>query len=202
MWVIGKRFMRSSDGMIVKIVNLNKQQVIRLIFLAALVVAADALDIISTYLATPDLAMEWNPLVRSYGWGWEAIILLHIVILAIFICGLWHHTKHEPAPSDVPKDIDGFFPTAVWYMVGYHGKDPKVHGNRFLAFIGLAIPLGAAINALCNTVLNLSFYFGYFPGLSESTINIYRAVQLAVVLLGVSAILYWRINKRYVKNNR
>ncbi|UCH89270.1 MAG: hypothetical protein JSV49_01085 [Thermoplasmata archaeon] len=169
----------------------------RLAILGSLVVIADLLDITSTYLATPDLAFEWNPLVRSYGWGWEAIIMLHLVVDIIFIAWIWYHCKLTPSAEEVPSDVKTFPQTARWVVTGYHAGEREIDLKKYIGFLGLVIPLGAVINALCNTVLNLSFYFGFFGGLTESTYNIYTIIKLIIILVGICVVVYLYLKRMY-----
>jgi hypothetical protein len=168
-----------------------------IIILGALVIVSDALDVISTYLATPDLAFEWNPLVKQYGWGWEAIIALHVVVDLIFLAWLVFFGKTKPAREEKPADVNTFRGIFAWSAMGYTKADRKIDLKRYLGFLGVVIPMGAIINAFCNTVLNLSFYFGWFAGLNESTYGVYTIVKLIVILLGIIVVVIIPMKKYY-----
>lgn len=59
-----------------------------------------ALDLGLTYLATPDLAMEGNPLVLEYAFGWGPLIAINVFTLAIYILMAWYAFYHyRPKPS-------------------------------------------------------------------------------------------------------
>jgi len=174
----------------------------RLVVISSLLVVADVLDITSTYLATPDLSKEWNPLVRGLGIGWEAIIVLHVVIIAVLLLGLLYHHRHALKPSDVPSDVMTNKQMFLWFMSGYHKEAPQIQLKLYIAFLGLVLPLGAAINGLCNTVLNLTYYFGYFGGLNEETVAVYNTIRLVVILLGVITVVFLILKKEYSKGIR
>jgi hypothetical protein len=167
------------------------------LILGVLVIVSDALDVISTYLATPDLAFEWNPLVREYGWGWEAIILLHVVADLIFLAWLAFFGKTKPAREDKPVEVNTFGRTIAWAAAGFTPRDRKIDLKRYLGFLGIVIPVGAIINAFCNTALNLSFYLEWFAGLNESTYGIYTIVKLIIILIGIILIVLLPMKKYY-----
>lgn len=47
-----------------------------------LLLAARALDLATTYLVSPDLRKELNPVIRFLGWRWT--ILLNIALMPLF----------------------------------------------------------------------------------------------------------------------
>ena len=58
-----------------------------LVFLA-LYIVLDCIDFLLTYIGTPDLMREANPLVMVYGYGWVALIIsaiIHVLIFALII---------------------------------------------------------------------------------------------------------------------
>jgi hypothetical protein len=54
--------------------------------LVAIAAALVSADIISTYINTPDLALEVNPWVAELGLGWVALLVANAISLALQIC--------------------------------------------------------------------------------------------------------------------
>jgi hypothetical protein len=61
----------------------------KFIKLSALLVLTRAADLYTTYLSTPDLKYEFNPLVSKLGLGWTGLILAQIAFLVFIIYALW-----------------------------------------------------------------------------------------------------------------
>jgi len=175
---------------------LNKMRTIA--SFGAVLVTADILDLISTYLATPDLAGEFNPLVRSLGFGWGHVFVIHAVVLGILLLGLLYFNRLEPGPTEMPDDVDNLARTFIWYSTGMSASCRRVQPARYLGFLFFFIPLGSIINSICNTALNLSFYFGYFNGLDDSTIWTYRIIKMVLIFVGVGFIFYIYLKTKYV----
>jgi hypothetical protein len=47
-------------------------------------------DLVLTYIGTPDLSIEGNPLVYQFGFGWKSLIISSLVFLAIIIMLLYY----------------------------------------------------------------------------------------------------------------
>ncbi len=171
----------------------------RFIILGALVLVSDILDLWSTYLVTPDLGKEWNPLVKDWGWTWTPVIILHGVLLILLLGAIFFHLRNEPLPSTRPKGLSGLGPRAAWYVFGYNAEKGNVQVRPYLAYLGLAIPLGAAVNALCNFTLHMLYHIGVFPGLNESSLLIYNSLKFTVILVAIIAVTLARIKSRYMK---
>jgi len=54
------------------------------IIFVALYIVLDCIDFLLTYIGTPDLAREANPLVMIYGFGWKALIISAVIYFFIF----------------------------------------------------------------------------------------------------------------------
>ncbi len=62
---------------------------------AVFTVLFNVLDLVSTYVASPDLANEWNVLARVYGLGWLGLIGAKLVGGALAVAGYWYYLKHR-----------------------------------------------------------------------------------------------------------
>ncbi len=170
--------------------------------LSVALVTADILDLLSTYLATPDLTREFNPLVRSLGFGWGHVFVIHAIVLGILLFGLVYYNRLEPSPTEKPNDVDNFTKTLTWYSTGLSASNQQVQPTIYIGFLFFFVPPGLIINSICNTILNLSFYFGYFDGLDDSTIWTYRMIKMALIFSGVGIIIYLYLKKKYLTTNR
>ena len=60
----------------------GKKQVVPAICLVLCLIFI-GLDIFTTYLATPDLKLEANPIVQYFDWGWNSLIIYCLIIFII-----------------------------------------------------------------------------------------------------------------------
>jgi hypothetical protein len=52
---------------------------VKLLLVAGMVIVANVLDLLSTYVASPDLTQEWNILHREFGLGWSGLITAKVI---------------------------------------------------------------------------------------------------------------------------
>lgn len=84
-------------------------------------------DGISTYLSSPDLYLEMNPLVRTYGFGWPGLIAAGFVFV-LLVLALFYYSYTQRQRFDIPaKSILGYL------FLFFFG--PKVQDSK--AFIRL-----------------------------------------------------------------
>src|SRR2546423_11110480 len=74
----------------------------RLLIVAALVLVANGLDLASTYLASPDLADEWNVLERLMGLGWTGLVCAKLIGGWIAIVGYAYYLRQRTACYPLP----------------------------------------------------------------------------------------------------
>ena len=48
------------------------------------------MDGLVTYVNTPDLKREWNPLVRIWGFGWEALFIANFIGFILIVLATWY----------------------------------------------------------------------------------------------------------------
>lgn len=65
------------------------------LLILALVIAANVADLISTYLASPDLADEWNILQRHFNFGWTGLILAKLVGGSLAVAGYVYYLRYR-----------------------------------------------------------------------------------------------------------
>lgn len=59
-----------------------------------------AADLGLTYLATPDLTMEGNPLVLQYDFGWNALMAVNLLTFAVYVFMAWYaFYRYKPRRS-------------------------------------------------------------------------------------------------------
>ena len=76
----------------------------------ALLVFARGMDFLSTYIATPNLALEGNPIAKKLGWKWG--LLLNVVL--VFVLSLWPLSAIVVATASVLVAARNF--QSAWLM--------------------------------------------------------------------------------------
>lgn len=82
---------------------------LRFLAITTLVIAVRALDAWTTWMATPDLMLEQNPLERLLHVGWTGLLLLNAAVVVLLAAAAWHAAYRPPSlPRDAGLDLPGF----------------------------------------------------------------------------------------------
>ena len=174
---------------------------------AFLVIITRVMDGISTYICTPDLKYETNPLVSCLGFGWISFIVAGIIFTS-FIVWLSHYSFKE---INVFKFKANSFSDYVSILfLNEPGKISKLlyttrWNKQFWVFIGLVLPVTIIYSSIFFVINNLfmvgqrhsevlnSFYaviYDYYPVISN--------LIPFIIFLFVS---YSLLSRKYVDNN-
>jgi hypothetical protein len=128
----------------------------RFVATTLLLVAARALDALSTWIATRDLALESNPLQRLFHFGWLGLLLVNLAAVAVMTLAAWRAAFVPPTlPVEEGLDFEAF---VARYWFGANGRRSVMQAVLYLpadrrvrwAFIGGP---GATIVIVGSTVL-------------------------------------------------
>ena len=151
-----------------------------------------------TYINTPDLSWEGNPLVAELGLGWGALIIANIAVFALFFAASYYsyykyqtvftkETKYTRYISQITFDRPDMFWKGSFLL-------PK-HIKPYIAAYGFAM-LPAAIIARLILVLEWlattfrvagRYEYNYF----ENTYFFGRLDVVAAVVIGLAGMFYW-----------
>lgn len=112
------------------------------------------MDGLVTYVNTPDLAREWNPLVRVLGFGWEALIIANLVGFVLIVLATWYFGRYEHV-SIPSKNVFDYY-MKLFYGENYEPvwvlyKHSKNWKSQF-ALIGYACYWGLTVGAVIPVV--------------------------------------------------
>jgi hypothetical protein len=172
----------------------------RLVIVAALILGANFLDLASTYLASPDLADEWNVLERFFGLGWAGLVCAKLIGGWFAIVGYGYYLRHRttcypPAGADGQSFLRFFaFGRPVAWLDG-HYQSPKL--------MNLGVKLGyfwAGLQALILWVAldNLLLSYGIVMPFRRVSELGYHLAQSWIVALMVLARFYKGNYRRYL----
>jgi hypothetical protein len=88
---------------------------LRFLATALLIVAARALDAWTTWIATPDLKLEQNPLAKVLHVGWGGLLLVNAAVVALLVGAAWRAAFAPPMlPRESGLDLHAFV-SRYWF---------------------------------------------------------------------------------------
>jgi len=132
----------------------GKRSKFRFIRLSAGNLLIHLMDGLITYVNTPDLKREWNPLVRIWGFGWEALFIANLLGFILIVLATWYFGKYEYV-SILSESVFDYYmklfygenykPVWFWYK---HSKNWRAQ----FAMIGYAAYWGLTIGAVIPVI--------------------------------------------------
>lgn len=151
------------------------------------------LDLFLTYIGTPNLSMEGNPLVAELSLGWPTLIAINIVISAGLIWMAYYaHIKYKPIDSP-ETDIKRYINDITYGNPDINSfagiRWPKFWGPQIACMcwaVTIAVPIARMLIVLEWVFIDFRIYFPpyfrlvmLFPG---GRIDFFTAVILAWIL--------------------
>lgn len=165
-----------------------------------------AADLILTYLATPDLSLEGNPLVTGYRFGWAGLLAVNAVTLLLyFVMARYAYVKYRSPLSDETEDIKRYLADisygdpektslGMWRLPKYWA--PQIACLCYS--VSTALPFARAVVVvewfLMLNHIRAPFFFTIVAMFPLGRIDFFIALILAWILSGV-----W-IKKEFRKN--
>ena len=165
-----------------------------------------AADLILTYLATPDLSLEGNPLVTGYRFGWAGLLAVNAVTLLLyFVMARYAYVKYRSPLSDETEDIKRYLADisygdpektslGMWRLPKYWA--PQIACLCYS--VSTALPFARAVVVvewfLMLNHIRAPFFFSIVAMFPLGRIDFFIALILAWILSGV-----W-IKKEFRKN--
>jgi hypothetical protein len=139
----------------------------RFVATTLLLVAARALDALTTWIATRDLELEFNPLQRLFHFGWLGLLLVNLLAVGVMSLAAWRAAFVPPAlPAEKGLDFEAF---VARYWFGALGRRSVMQAALYLpadrrvrwAFIGgpgaAIVIVGSAVLAAWNLLVARGF---------------------------------------------
>lgn len=77
----------------------------KFLLLTILLIVGRVYDGYTTYLYTPDLSNEANPLVSLLGFGWTSIVITQFILVSLLICCLYYYLYNYNPPFPNKKKL-------------------------------------------------------------------------------------------------
>ncbi len=161
--------------------------------LFAVLLFARGMDFLSTWVATPGLLLEGNPLARKMGWKWGALVNLAIC----FAFAFWPPTAIIVATAGVLVAAHNFH--SAWLM---RTMGEEAYRDWFLARMSQT-PRSLYFACLCGetflTALPGAALIWFSPESSTAFSIGYGIVGYAAIVLFYTSLSLWRLRRREVK---
>ncbi len=127
-------------------------------------------DGITTYMVTPDLSLEKNPLVIYLNFGWFAMITLGVLLVLILIFLTYIGQKYQNLfyirSTTFSNYVADYFYEKRINSFSFMLKLPKF--KKSIVFLGNTLPLTLIIYSLILTVSNILMYqYDWYPILTH-----------------------------------
>ena len=148
------------------------------------------LDLALTYIGTPTLTLEGNPLITELSLGWPALICINLIVSAGLVWMAYYaHIKYK-TPYSEERDIKRFINDITYGdpdINSYAGiKWPKIWGPQIACLcwaVTIAVPIARMLIVLEWILIDFRIYFyAYFRLVSlfpAGRIDFFTAVILA-----------------------
>lgn len=174
----------------------------RFLLLSAWIVFSRAFDAYCTFLHTPDLTKEANPLVSVLGFSWTPLLLVISVltIYVIYVYYLYSFKEYDFFPKEKGYSFADFSTYVYfgkkqhWTSLFYKLPTDFKHFNYIMgATLSQCLAVAGVISTLMWILIrNTEFYMKI-----HSTTLIYTLIIVSCV--GVMANWYWNLYKEYQK---
>lgn len=150
-------------------------------------------DGILTYINTPDLSMEGNPLVLNLGLGWGALIVANVLVF-IFVFGLAYYSFFKYKTVYTEEITFSAYCSQIVYDRPDQFWEPRLpkHITPYLASLGFAIPYATVAGRIITVTewLLITFrvegsyrYFAFRSTYLFGRIDAFVAIIIAVTLM-------------------
>ncbi len=163
-----------------------------------------------TYINTPDLSFEGNPLVTELGLGWGALAIANIAVFAmLFALAYYSYFKYETILTNETKY------TAYWSQITFDRPDRFWHGfilfpkhwKPIIAAFGASFPYAMIVARLVLVLEWLSITF-HWPGRPRYSYFVRTycfgrldcVLAIIVLFLCIFIWIYFQFKKQLKKN--
>ncbi|MGC8667464.1 MAG: hypothetical protein ACP5VE_05055 [Chthonomonadales bacterium] len=152
------------------------------------VVLANTLDLLSTYMVSPNLADEWNVLQRVYGLGWPGLVAAKLLGGGLAILGYLYYLRHRLECYPPRGASFRAFCRAFAYGPPAHAcADLVSDPPREAAVSQSETPAAVRVRAYCSTPswMHLGVNLGYFWAGMQGLV-VWVAVENILLTLGIA----------------
>ena len=164
-------------------------------------------DLGLTFIYTPNLKYEWNPIVSVFDYSWIGMLITQILIISFIIAVMSFYFYKKPL-SGLPNDLS--FNEYIYYYFHNEKKSKKrkwfkltrQNINRVLAYNGfilMTLSISISYLAIINNLMIIYKVRSYSNFIGQYGNFLY--LSILVILAILSFVLFFIIEYRSYKNN-
>ncbi len=164
-------------------------------------------DLGLTFIYTPNLKYEWNPVVSVFDYSWIGMLITQILIISFIIAVMSFYFYKKPL-SGLPNDLS--FNEYIYYYFHNEKKTKKrkwlkltrQNINRVLAYNGfilMTLSISISYLAIINNLMIINKVRSYSNFIGQYGNFLY--LTILVILAILSFILFFIVEYRSYKNN-
>lgn len=181
----------------------NKQYITAITYIILLRI----LDLGLTFIYTPNLRYEWNPVVSVFNYSWMGMLITQVLIISLILAVMSFYFFKKPL-INLPNDLS--FSEYIYY---YFHNEKKTKKRKYLkptrqtldrvlaynGFILMALAISISYLAIINNLMIINKVISYSNFISQYGNTFYLSFLVLMAIL--SFILFFTIEyKSYRKN--
>lgn len=181
----------------------NKQYITAITYIILLRI----LDLGLTFIYTPNLRYEWNPIVSVFNYSWMGMLITQVLIISLILAVMSFYFFKKPL-SGLPNDLS--FNEYIYYYFHNEKKTKKRKYlkptrqtlNRVLAYNGfilMTLAISISYLAIINNLMIINKVISYSNFISQYG-NIFY-LSFLVVMAILSFILFFTIEYTSYRKN-
>ena len=181
----------------------NKQYITAIAYIILLRIV----DLGLTFIYTPNLRYEWNPIVSVFSYSWVGMLITQILIVGLIIAVMSFYFYKKPL-SGLPNDLS--FNEYIYYY--FHNQKrtssrkwynlPRQKMNRVLAYNGfilMILVISTSYLAIINNLMVIFKVRSYSNFIIQYGNSLY--ITILIIMAIFSFILFFILEYRLYKNN-
>ncbi len=183
---------------------MNNKQYITAI---AYIILLRLLDLGLTFIHTPRLQYEWNPIVSVFGYSWMGMLIAQILVVSLILTVMSFYFFKKPL-TNLPNDLS--FRDYIYYY--FHNqkrstgkkwlKYNRITINRILAYNGfilMTMAISISYLAIINNLMIIYAVKSYSSFIIQYGSFFY--ISILVIMAILSFILFFTIEYKSYRNN-
>ena len=181
----------------------NKQYITAIAYIILLRIV----DLGLTFIYTPNLRYEWNPIVSVFSYSWVGMLITQILIVGLIIAVMSFYFYKKPL-SGLPNDLS--FNEYIYYY--FHNQKrtssrkwynlPRQKMNRVLAYNGfilMILVISTSYLAIINNLMVIFKVRSYSNFIIQYGNSLY--ITILIIMAISSFILFFILDYRSYKDN-
>lgn len=181
----------------------NKQYITAITYIFLLRI----LDLGLTFIYTPDLKYEWNPIVSVFNYSWTGMLISQILLVSLILAVMSVYFFKTPI-IDLPNDL-----SFIDYIYFYFHNEKKTKKRKFLkftrqtinrilaynGFVLMTLAISASYLAIINNLMIIYHVSSYSNFINQFGTPFYLSILVLISIL--SFLLFFILEYQLYRKN-